>query len=433
MRTGAAINLQDLRRKIYKTAKSEKQKRFWGLFCHVCKPETLEWAYREAKRNNGSPGIDGVSFSDIEATGIEQFIAEIAEELKTGRYKPLRNRKAEIPKANGKVRILGIPTIKDRVVQGALKLILEPIFEADFSVNSYGYRPGRTQHQAVVKTSIAIMRGFTKVIDVDLTAYFDNVDHSILMKKVARRVNDERIMRLLKQILKASGKKGVPQGGVISPLLSNIYLNGIDHMFERAIKETKRKEYEQLDYCRFADDIVIAVNGHERLQWLVYKAMKRLKEELSKLKVCMNTEKTRIVELEKGDTFGFLGFEYRLIRHSNGKKMVLIRPQKKKVQKLLTEVREHLRKYSFLNVREVVKLLNPKIRGWVNYFRIGHCSKLFSFIRRWIEQKIRRFQAKKQLRRGYRWKEWNNEVVYGKWGLYNDYEIRYYKVKANPA
>ena len=240
-------------------------------------------------------------------------------------------------------------------------------------------------------------------------------------------------MKLLKHILKASGKNGVPQGGVISPLLSNIYLNAIDNMFEKAIKETKRKEYEELDYCRFADDIVITVNGHERLQWLVDKAEKRLKEELKKLKVSLNDEKTRIVDVERGETFGYLGFEYRLVKNSNGKKMVLIRPQKKKVQNLINEVREFLRKFKYLKVQEVVKQLNPKIRGWVNYFRIGTCSKLFSFIRQWIEQKVRRFQAKKQLRKGYRWKEWSKDVVYREWGLYDDYKIRYHGMKANSA
>nr|WP_207726843.1 group II intron reverse transcriptase/maturase [Anaerosolibacter carboniphilus] len=424
--------MQDLRRKIYKTAKSEKQKRFWGLYCHVCKPETLKQAYREAKRNNGSPGIDSISFEDIEANGVNKFIAEIEKELKTGEYSPTRTRKVEIPKGDGKVRVLKIPTIKDRVVQGALKLILEPIFEADFSGKSYGYRPGKTQHEAVVNVSRGIKRGFTKIIDVDLRAYFDNVSHGILMKKVARRVNDGKIMKLLKQILKASGKKGVPQGGVISPLLSNIYLNAIDHMFEKAIKETRRKEYEQLDYCRFADDLVIAVNGHERLQWLVDKAARRLKEELGNLKVSLNTEKTKIVNMEKGDTFGFLGFEYRLIKTHNGKRMVQIRPKKKQVQKFINEVKTHLREFRFLNVREMIKLLNPKIRGWVNYFRIGHCSKLFNFIRNWIERKVRRFQAKKQKRMGYGWKRWSKDVIYEEWGLYDDYKIRYHRMKANP-
>lgn len=254
MRIGAISKLQELRRKIYLIAKSEKRKRFWGLFCHVAKMETLMEAYRLAKIKDGSPGIDGVTFGDIEAKGLDDFINQIREELINGLYYPSRNRKVEIPKSNGKTRTLGIPTIKDRVVQGALKLILEPIYEADFADGSYGFRPKRSQHQAITKVAKSIMRGYTKVIDVDLTAYFDNVNHKILMDKVSRRINDPKIMRLMKLVLKANGKKGVPQGGVISPLLSNIYLNAIDHMFERAKEETKRNGYENIDYCRYADD-----------------------------------------------------------------------------------------------------------------------------------------------------------------------------------
>lgn len=212
MRIGAINELQELRRKIYLTAKSEKQKRFWGLFCHVVKMETLDKAYKLAKQNNGSAGIDGVTFGEIERNGVYSFIKEIREELIDGTYLPTRNRRVEIPKSNGKTRTLGIATIKDRVVQGALKIILEPIFEADFSECSYGFRPNRNQHQAVNRVAKGIARGFTKVIDVDLTAYFDNINHGILMDKIELRINDPKIMRLIKLMLKANGKIGVPQG-----------------------------------------------------------------------------------------------------------------------------------------------------------------------------------------------------------------------------
>jgi group II intron reverse transcriptase/maturase len=423
------MKLQDLRRKIYKTAKSERQKRFWGLYCHVIKLETLERAYKEAKANGGAAGIDGVTFGNIEIAGAETFINGIAEELKEGTYRPKKNRKVQIPKANGKMRTLGIPTIKDRVVQGALKLILEPIFEADFSEDSYGYRPNKSQHDAVIKVSQSIMRTFTTVIDVDLTAFFDNVDHEILMKKIQRRVNDPKIMRLLYGILKAGGTRAVPQGGVISPLLSNIYLNCIDKMFANAISDTKHKGYEQLAYCRFADDIVITVNGHKALKWLVSKAYRRLSEELSKLKINFNTEKTKIVDLAKGETFTFLGFEYRLIETENHK-MVKITPKKEKVKALRDKIRNVLTEGQSLKLKEVIKQVNDIVRGWVNYYRIGHCSKTFGNIRQWIELKVRRYQRKKQKRFGFGWKEWSKEVIYNEWGLYNDYAIRYYNLKA---
>ena len=428
MRTGATIQLQELRGKIYKTAKSEKRKRFWGLYCHVTKLETLKRAYKEVKSNGGTSGVDGMTFEAIEIEGVDKFLKSIAEELKQGTYKPKRNKKVEIPKPNGKTRTLGIPTIKDRVVQGALKIILEPIFEADFSDDSYGYRPNKNQHEAIIKVSQSIMRRFTTVIDVDLTAFFDNVEHHILLKKVKRRVNDSKIMGLLYKMLKAGGGKGVPQGGVISPLLSNIYLTGIDNMFKNAIRDTKWKGYEQLAYCRYADDIVVTVNGHESLKWLVNKAYRRLSEELEKLKVNFNIDKTKVVDMENGETFTFLGFEYRLIKMQN-KKMVKITPKKEKEKALRDKIRQVLETYNSFKLKDVILKVNEIIRGWVNYYRIGHCSRIFNKIRNWIERKIRRYQRKKQNRKGFGWKKWSKEVVYDKWGLYNDYSIQYYKLK----
>ena len=174
-----------------------------------------------AKQNDGAPGIDGVTCEAIEGRGVEEFLGELHTELISGQYRPLRNRKVEIPKDGGKVRVLGIPSIRDRVVQGSLKLILEPIFESDFQDGSYGYRPKRTAHQAVARVSEAVLMGLTRVVDLDLKSYCDTVSHSIILRKVAERVNDAQVMGLLKLILKASGKRGVPQGGVISPVLSS--------------------------------------------------------------------------------------------------------------------------------------------------------------------------------------------------------------------
>ncbi len=238
-----SINLQDLRRGIYVKAKAEQSWRFWGLYVHVCKMETLNEAYSMAKKNKGAPGIDGVTFEDIEESGVWQFLQKIRDELTERTYKPMRARKKEIPKDGGtKVRTLSIPTIRDRVVQGALKLILEPIFEADFQPGSYGYRPKRTAQEAVQRVAIAIAQHKTHVIDLDLSAYFDTVRHHLLLDKVALRVKDDEVMHLLSLILKASGNQGVPQGGVISPLLSNIYLNEVDRMLERASQGRYRKQ-----------------------------------------------------------------------------------------------------------------------------------------------------------------------------------------------
>ena len=217
--TTTPIGLQDLRRKIYVKAKSEPAWRFWGLYVHVCKMETLRRAYLSARRNNGSPGSDGVTFDEIETSiGRERFLEQIRNELVSRTHRPMRLRRQEIPKNGGTgVRVLSIPAIRDRVVQGALRLILEPIFEADFQPGFYGYRPRRSAHDAVERVAAGIVEGKTHVIDVDLRAYFDNVQHHLLLEKVARRVADDDVMRLLKLILKATGKKGVPQGGVLTP------------------------------------------------------------------------------------------------------------------------------------------------------------------------------------------------------------------------
>jgi len=220
----------------------------------VVKLETLRAAYDLAKRNNGAPGIDGVTFAAIEAAGVEAFLAQLRDELVARTYRPLRNRRVEIPKREGKVRGLRIPAIRDRVVQGALKLILEPIFEADFCNGSYGYRPRRTAHEAVARVEKDIVEGKTRVIDVDLAAYFDTVRHDLLLGKVARRVQDGEILHLLKLMLKASGKRGVPQGGVLSPLLANIYLTEVDAMLERAKAVTREGTTTYVEYARYADD-----------------------------------------------------------------------------------------------------------------------------------------------------------------------------------
>src|SRR6059036_1928944 len=299
--TTAPISLQDLRRRLYVKAKAEKDWRVWGLYVHVAKLETLHTAYALAKQADGAPGIDGVTFAAIEEAGVEKFLAQLRAELVTRTYWPLRNRRVEIPKDGGKVRVLGIAAIWDRVVQGALKLILGPIFEADFHDGSYGYRPKRTAQQAVDRVAEAIVRNKTRVIDVDLAAYFDSVRHDLLLAKVARRVNDRDILHLLKLMLKASGKRGVRQGGVLSPLLANIYLTEVDAMLERAKAVTRNGTHTYVEYVRYADDVVILVNNDRRQDWLVEAVARRLREELAKLDVRLNEEKSRIVDLSRSE------------------------------------------------------------------------------------------------------------------------------------
>jgi RNA-directed DNA polymerase len=215
--TKAPINLQDLRRRLYVKAKAEPTWRFWGLYVHVCKWETLREAYLLAKANDGAPGSDDVTFAAVEAGGVEGFLNQLHKELADRTYRPQRARKVEIPKGGGKMRQLSIPSIRDRVVQGALKLILEPILEADFQPGSFGYRPKKSAHTAIQRVSKAILEGKTYVMDLDLRSYFDTVRHHIVLEKVAQRVNDDAVLWLLKLLLDASGKQGVPQGGVMTP------------------------------------------------------------------------------------------------------------------------------------------------------------------------------------------------------------------------
>jgi RNA-directed DNA polymerase len=423
--TTAPISLQDLQRRLYVKAKAEKDWRFWGLYVHVVKLETLHAAYKIAKENNGAPGIDEVTFAAIEAAGVEPFLAQLRDELVSRTYWPLRNRRVEIPKGGGKVRVLGIPAIRDRVVQGALKLILEPIFEADFHDGSYGYRPKRTGQQAVDRVAEAIVRNKTRVIDVDLAAYFDSVRHDLLLAKVARRVNDRDILHLVKLMLKAAGKRGVPQGGVISPLLSNIYLTEVDAMLERAKVVTANGTHTYVEYARYADDLVILVNNDRRQDWLVEAVNQRLREELAKLDVQLNEEKSRIVDLSRGESFGFLGFDFRRLRSLRGRWRPQYTPKQAKRTALLRELKAVFRRSRSQPVEALLAEINPTLRGWVNYFRIGHASRCFAIVRRWVEKKVRRHLMRARNRRGFGWTRWSTAGLYDALGLFADYRVRY--------
>ena len=338
-------------------------------------------------------------------------------------------RKVEIPKGGGKMRQLSIPSIRDRVVQGALKLILEPIFEADFQPGSFGYRPKKSAHAAIQRVSQAILEGKTYVIDFDLRSYFDTVRHHIVLEKVARRVDDDAVLWLLKLLLDASGKQGVPQGGVISPLLSNLYLNEVDQMLERAKEVTRRERWTAVEYARFADDLVILVDSHPRQQWLRQAVEKRLREELAKLQVEVNEEKSRKVDLQRGESFGFLGFEFRRVRSRRGRWMPLLLPKGKKRTALLGKLKEIFRASRSQPVGGVIEKINPILRGWVKYFAIGHSSRCFSFIRNWVEKKIRRHLARACQRQGFGWKRWSREWLYGTLGLFSEYRVSYRAVE----
>ncbi|HYV04859.1 MAG TPA: group II intron reverse transcriptase/maturase [Blastocatellia bacterium] len=422
--TKASINLQDLRRRLYVKAKADTSWRFWGLYVHVCKVETLREAYELAEENDGVPGVDGVTFAAIEAHGVDAFLEQIRDELVGRTYKPLPARRQEIPKDGGKVRVLSIPAIRDRVVQGALKLILEPIFEADFQPGSFGYRPKKTAHEAVDRVAKAIVQRKIRVIDIDLRSYFDNIRHDRLLAKVAKRVDDDDVMHLLKIMLKASGGRGVPQGGVVSPLLSNIYLTEVDRMLERAKEATRYGKYTGIEYARFADDLVILIDAHPRHDWLLPAVEKRLREELVALQVEINEEKSRIVDLSRGESFGFLGFDFRRIRSRRGVWRVQYTPKLKKRTALLRKLKDVFRRYQSQPVGRVVQLINPVLRGWVNYFAVGHSSECFSLIKNWVEKKVRRHLMRARKRKGFGWKRWSRQWLYENLKLFNSYRVR---------
>ncbi|HWI67522.1 MAG TPA: group II intron reverse transcriptase/maturase [Nitrospiraceae bacterium] len=427
----APVELQDLRRKIYAKAKADASWRFWGWYVHVCKMETLRTAFERAKENEGAPGIDGVTFEAIEEQGVESFLEQIRNELTQRTYKPMRARKREIPKDGGKkVRILSIPCIRDRVVQGALKLILEPIFEADFQSGSYGYRPKKTAHEAINRVAQAIVQRKTRVIDIDLRSYFDGVRHDVLLAKVAKRVKDDDVMHLLKITLKATGTKGVPQGGVISPVLSNLYLNEVDRMLERAKESTRCGKYTFIEYARFADDLVVLIDAHPRHDWLMKAVEKRLREEIAKLQVQINEEKSRIVDLERGESFGFLGFDFRRVRSLQGAWRPQYTPKLKKRTALLRTIKDVFRQYRSQPVTRVIELINPVLRGWVNYFAVGHSGRCFHYIKDWVAKKVRRHVMQARKRQGYGWGRWSRQWLYETLGLFDDYRVRYFVPKA---
>jgi len=425
--TKPTISLQELRARIGRRAKSDPAHRFWGLYVHLTKLETLEAAYLDAKLNGGAPGADGETFEMIEERGRGEFLAELAGELRDGRYHPRAYRRREIPKEGGKVRVISIPSIRDRVVQGALRLVLEPIFEADFSNSSYGARPGRSAHEAIEKVRIGMLQRRHRVVDVDLSRYFDTIRHDRMMAKVANRVIDGKVLAMVKQFLKSTGDRGVPQGSPLSPLLANLALNDLDQMLDRGANF--------ITYVRYLDDMVVLAPDSEKGRTWAGRALERIRCEADAIGVSLNTEKTLIVTItDDRAVFAFLGFEFRwLLSRKTGKRYPCMTPRPKKVIDLLRKVRDSLRASRHLPLQAAVAQVNSIVRGWVNYFRVGNSSQAFGKVRYHTERKVRRFVAKRSKRTGFGWKRWSSDVVYERWGLFSDYRLEYASAKARTS
>ena len=255
---------------------------------------------------------------------------------------------------------------------------------------------------------------------------FDTVRQDVLLGKVARRVQDGEILHLLKLMLKASGKRGVPQGGVISPLLANVYLTEVDAMLERAKEVTRRGEYTYIEYARYADDLVILVDGYRQHDWLLRAAHRRLHEELAKLHLRVNEDKTRIVDLSQGESFGFLGFDFRRVRSRRGAWRPQYTPKLKQRTALLHKLKERFQCSDSQPIRRLIAEINPVLRGWVAYFRIGHASRCFAYVKLWVEKKVRRTMMRARHRGGFGWTRWSTAWLHAVLGLFGDYRVRYW-------
>jgi RNA-directed DNA polymerase len=384
-----------LQRTLYRTAKRQPERRFTSLYDKIIQPDILQEAWQRVKANRGAAGVDQVTIEAIEQQGIAEFLAELEQALRQNTYRVSNVRRVYIPKAGQpqQKRPLGIPTVKDRVVQMAVKIVIEPLFEADFLPCSYGFRPQRTPRMALNVLAEKLQMGYEYVVDVDLKSYFDTINHDLLMRLVERRVGDQRVLRLLRAWLKAGvleeGKvthslRGSPQGGVISPLLSNIMLHEIDRQWSLVDEALAAS----VILVRYADDMVLLARTASNAQ----AAWNRLQGQFTALRLEVNQEKSRLTTVQEG--FAFLGFEFR---KETGRPLYMW-PRKKACQHLRQRMREVVRSVpSNQSLGVVIQKLNPVLNGWCTYFRVGNSNRVFhqldwavrSEVQLWLRRKHR--------------------------------------------
>jgi RNA-directed DNA polymerase len=413
--------VRQLQRKLYRAAKANKNRKFHALYDKTYRMDVLKESWKRVKTNGGAGGIDHVTISDVEAYGIDKFLNELQAELKEGKYRPCPVRRSYIPKKNGEKRPLGIPVIKDRVVQMAVKIVIEPVFEADFKESSYGFRPKRSAHQALEVIRLGIYKQKV-VIDADIKSYFDNISHEKLMKLVCSRIMDKRIIKLIWKWLKAGvmeegkykeSEKGAPQGGVISPLLSNIYLDYMDYKWDKHYKDTGT-------LVRYADDFVILCKTENEAT----RALQIVESIMNRLELKLHPDKTRIVNLwDDKAGFDFLGYHHRrdYVQKINGQKRVEVKqiPSRKAMENMRQNIRETFngRSRVWMSMEQMIEALNPKITGMRNYYgrtyaARRHLAKIDNYI---MIQFTLWYNRKKQRRKKYGGmkKVWSMVYKYG--------------------
>jgi Retron-type reverse transcriptase len=396
--------VQELQEKLGYAAKESKKRRFHALYDKVYRWDVLEEAWRKVRANKGAAGIDKQTLSDIEEMGVEKFLLTCQRSLKENNYRPMPVRRQYIPKKDGKMRPLGIPVIRDRVIQMAVKLVIEPIFEADFHESSYGFRPKRSAKQALDRVRKACNRKGNWVCDVDIQSYFDNINQEKLMKLVEMRISDKKVLKLIRKWFKAGVMEegvitrtdiGTPQGGVISPLLSNIYLNVLDLLWEKHGKESG-------ELTRYADDFVIICKTKKDAD----KAMVIVQAIMKRLDLTLHPTKTRLVGMWTGEEgFDFLGMHHRKTKAETSKAQVYYTTQqwlsKKAEQHIRDEIKQRLAPPSarMLSVEDHVEYLNPKIRGWKNYYATPYSHDKMAKLDWYVLERFCRYYTKKTKRR----------------------------------
>lgn len=422
--------IRTLQRKLYTKAKQEPAYRFYALYDKVWRADILRHAYRLVRANKGSPGIDGIDFEDIEQKiGIDTFLSELAQDLKGKTYRAQPVRRVMIPKADGSMRPLGIPTIRDRVAQMAMKTVVEPIFEADFCATSYGFRPRKSAHDAINDISKSLHQGYTQVIDADLSKYFDSIPHAKLLAAIAERIADGAILHLIKLWLKVpvigedkdgarrnvgggkANSKGTPQGGVASPLLANCYLHLLDRIWER--HRLDRKLGARI--VRYADDFVVLCKGKTDAPLAVIRRV------LDRLELTLNESKTHIVDARQ-TSFAFLGFEIRVSKSwKSGKRYTQVCPSPKALAKIKARIKQlTARERTPIPLDDIVGSMNTTLRGWTSYFHYGNSSNAMEKVRTHAEERLRTHLMKrhKVKDRGIGLGRFPSQQLYTRYGLY---------------